>query len=152
MTSKRDDSAATSFYSSLQTRVDAWLASPEGGAFPHAQLYRHLPDLYRLLVQLALDVRVPEHERTCTIAVVKYIVAPYDLIPEAVVGTSGFRDDLVLAAMMVDRLGETCRPELIAEYWSTAGDPRTIARTIIESATVMIGSDICERLRAWLPT
>jgi uncharacterized membrane protein YkvA (DUF1232 family) len=151
MTSKPDDPAATSFYSSLQTRVDGWLASPEGGAFPHAQLYRHLPELYRLLVELALDVRVPEHERTCTMAVVKYIIAPYDLIPEALVGTSGFRDDLVLAALMVDRLAQACGPEPIVEHWSTAGDPRSIARAIIDSATAMIGSDICERLRAWLP-
>jgi len=152
MTSKPDDPSVTSFYSSLQMRVDGWLASPEGGTFPHAQLYRHLPELYRLLVELATDVRVAEHERTCTLAVVKYIIAPYDLIPEGLVGTSGFRDDLVLAAMMVDRIGQACDPKVVAEHWSTADDPRRIARTIIESATAMIGGDICECLRAWLPT
>lgn len=151
MTGTADGPSLTSFYSSLQARVDAWLASPQGRAFPHAELYRHLPELYRLLVGLALDVQTPEQERACTLAVVKYIVAPYDLIPEALVGTSGFRDDLVLAAMMVDRLCGVVGGETIAEYWATADDPRTIARTILEAATAMIGSDLCERLRAWLP-
>jgi uncharacterized membrane protein YkvA (DUF1232 family) len=151
MTSKTDDSSVMSFYSSLQTRVDAWLASDEARRFPDAELYRHLPELYRFLVEVALDPRVPEQERACAFSVVKYVVAPYDLIPEAVVGTSGFRDDLVLAAMMVDRLCEACGSELITEHWSSPGSPRQIAHTIIESATVMIGSDIFECLRTWLP-
>jgi uncharacterized membrane protein YkvA (DUF1232 family) len=152
MTSNADHSSVMSFYSSLQTRVDAWLASDEAPRFPHAELYRHLPELYRFLVELALDPRVPEQERTCTLSAIKYVVAPYDLIPEAVVGTSGFRDDLVLAAMMVDRLCEACGPLLVAEHWRGTGEPRETARTIIECATATVGSDICKRLRAWLPT
>jgi uncharacterized membrane protein YkvA (DUF1232 family) len=150
-----DDSAqpsVMSFYSSLQTRVKAWLASDEAVSFPHAELYRHLPDLYRFLVELALDSRVPEQDRTCTLSAVKYIVAPYDLIPEAIVGTSGFRDDLVLAAMMTDRLCDACGPALAVEHWAAAGQPRQIARTILEAATAVTGADICERLRAWLPS
>jgi uncharacterized membrane protein YkvA (DUF1232 family) len=151
MTTKAAELSVMSFYSTLQTRVDAWLASDEAVRFPHAELYRHLPGLYRFLVELALDPRVPEQERTCTLSAIKYVVAPYDLIPEAVLGTSGFRDDLVLAAMMVDRLCEACDPLPVDEHWPGAGDPREIARTILEAATGMIGTDICQRLRAWLP-
>ena len=151
MTSKGAETSVMSFYSALQTRVDAWLASEDALRFPHAELYRHLPELYRFLVALALDQRVPEQERTCTLSAIKYVVAPYDLIPEAVVGTPGFRDDLVLAAMMVDRLCEACGPVPVAEHWSAAGDPREIARTILEVATGMIGTNICKRLRAWVP-
>jgi len=140
-----------SFYSSLQARVDAWLASTEAAQMTNAELYRHLPELYRFLVELALDDRVPEQERACTLSAVKYVVAPYDLIPEAVVGTSGFRDDLVLAAMMTERICDACGAALVAEHWSSAGNPQAIARTILEAATAMVGGDICDRLRAWLP-
>jgi uncharacterized membrane protein YkvA (DUF1232 family) len=140
-----------SFYNSLQARVDTWLTSREAAQMAHARLYRHLPELYRFLVELALDDRVPERERTCTLSAVKYVVAPYDLIPEAVVGTSGFRDDLVLAAMMADRLCEACGSALVAEHWPWDGNPQEIARTILDAATALVGSDICDRLRAWLP-
>src|SRR3989304_198967 len=116
MTSKDAETSVMSFYSALQTRVDAWLASDEAVSFPPAELYRHPPELYRFLVALALDQRVPEQERTCTLSAIKYVVPPYDLIPEAVVGTPGFRDDLVLAAMMVHRLCEALRPVPVAEH------------------------------------
>jgi len=141
-----------SFYDSLQDRVDAWLASGDAARFPHADLYRHLPSLYRFLASAALDSRVPEPERTCTLSVVKYVVAPYDLIPEAVEGTSGFRDDLVLAAMMTDGLCQACDPVVIGELWPGTRDPREIARAVMAAAAEMVGTDICDRLRAWLPT
>jgi uncharacterized membrane protein YkvA (DUF1232 family) len=140
-----------SFYSSLRERVDTWLASAEAAKMAHAELYRHLPELYRFLVELALDDRVPEQERACTISALKYVVAPYDLIPEAVVGTPGFRDDLVLAAMMTDRLCDACGAAVVAEHWPSNGTPQEIARTILDAATAMVGGDICDRLRAWVP-
>jgi len=151
MDNPRTQPRLASFYGSLQARVDAWLASGESARFPHADLYRHLPELYRFLAGVALDSRVPERERTCTLSAVKYVVAPYDLIPEAVEGTSGFRDDLVLAAMMTDRVCEACDPVLICEHWRGAGDPREIAHAVLAAATEMIGTDIAERLRAWMP-
>jgi len=152
MTSKAAVPSAMSFNSSLQARVDVWLASDEALRFPHAELYRHLPGLYRFLVEMALDPRVPEPERTCTLSAVKYVVAPHDLIPEAVLGTSGFREDLVLAAMMTDRLCDACGSALVLEHWPAGGNPQEIARTILEAATGMVGAEICERLRAWLPS
>ena len=151
MTTKAAEPCVVSFYSTLQTRVDAWLAYNEAVSFPHAKLSRHLPDLYRFLVELALDPRVPEQERTCTLSLINYVVAPYDLIPEAVVGTSGFRDDLVLAAMMVDRLCEACGPLPVDEHWPGAGDPREIARTILGGANGINGTHICQRRRAGVP-
>jgi len=150
MTGSRPGSPLLSFYGSLQARVDAWLASGEAATMPQAELYRHLPELYRFLVELALDDRVPEQERACALSTVKYVVAPYDLIPEAVVGTSGFRDDLVLAAMMTDRLCEACGRALVAEHWPSQGGPREIARQVLDAARAMVGGDICDRLRAWL--
>ncbi len=140
-----------SFYGSLQDRVERWLTSEEATKFSNAELYRHLPELYRFLVELALDSRVPEQERACALSTVKYVVAPYDLIPEAVVGTSGFRDDLVLAAMMTDRLCETCGPALVREHWVGSGDPRDIAGAILEAASTLVGTDVRDRLRDWMP-
>ncbi|HVN75756.1 MAG TPA: hypothetical protein VMT19_05515 [Thermoanaerobaculaceae bacterium] len=140
-----------SFYASLQRRVEVWLASDEAPRFPHAELYRHLPDLYRFLASAALDPRVPQRDRTCALSTVKYVVAPYDLIPEAVEGTSGFRDDLVLAAMATERLCGACEPQVVGELWTGVGDPRDVAHEVLAGATAMVGPEMCERLRGWLP-
>ncbi len=150
MATDKDQGPMLSFYGSLQERVDRWLATDEAARFPNADLYRHLPELYRFLVELALDPRVPEQERACALSTVKYVVAPYDLIPEAVVGTSGFRDDLVLAAMMADRLCDVCAPALVREHWTGRESARDVARAILEAATTLVGSDVRERLRDWL--
>jgi hypothetical protein len=53
--------------------------------------------------------------------------------------------------MMTDRLCEACGSALVAEHWPWDGNPQEIARTILDAATALVGSDICDRLRAWLP-
>ena len=66
-------------------------------------------------------------------------------------GTAGFRDDLVLAALMVDRLHGFVEPQVLAELWQAPGDPQVIAHTILDAGTALVGSELCERLREWLP-
>jgi uncharacterized membrane protein YkvA (DUF1232 family) len=139
------------FYLDLQQRVEAWLGSEEARRFPCAHLYRFLPSLYLFLVRVAVDARVPARERSAASSVLKYIVSPYDLIPEAVFGTSGFRDDLVLAALMVDRLHGLVEPQVLAELWQAPGDPQVIAHTILDASSALVGPELCGRLRAWLP-
>ena len=135
----------------LQARVDAWLATEESQEVPGAALYRYLPHLYTLLVGAALDHAVPQRERTAVCSALKYIVAPYDLIPEAMVGTSGFRDDLVLAAIMVDRLHGVLGEAALASHWSGKGNPAEVVRAVLDASGAMVEPDVCERLHHWLP-
>jgi uncharacterized membrane protein YkvA (DUF1232 family) len=94
---------------------------------------------------------VPPRERTGVLASLKYIIAPYDLIPEGIVGTSGFRDDLVLAAMTVDHVSEQVPADVLAAHWQQPGDPVEVARTILDAGQAMVGAPLCERLKDWLP-
>ena len=139
------------FHRMLERRVEDWLATGEARCVPCAGLYRHLPGLFLFLTRVALDPRVPEVERRGVLAALKYVVAPFDLIPEGIVGTIGFRDDLVLAALIVDRLYSEVPADVLAEHWSTAGDPRTIARAVLTAAAEMVGPDLCDQLLDWLP-
>lgn len=147
-----EDGKTESFYRMLQDRVERWLASGEASEVPCAVLYRHLPDLFRLLSRLAVDPRVSERDRAAVMSTLKYVVAPFDLIPEAVVGTSGYRDDLVLAAFVVERLAVSLDRDVIRERWQAPGDPVEIARNVLDSSTAMVGSELCEKLRHWLPS
>jgi uncharacterized membrane protein YkvA (DUF1232 family) len=142
---------AQPFVRLLQERVATWLASDEARQFQCAELYRYLPGLYVFLMRLATEPRVPPRERTGVLAALKYIIAPYDLIPEGIVGTSGFRDDLVLAAMTVDHVSEQVPTAVLTAHWQQPGDPVEVARTILDAGQAMVGAPLCERLKDWLP-
>lgn len=145
------DTRVSSFYAMLEERVAAWLGTPEASRIPCSELYRHLPELFLFLTRVALDARLPEAERRAVLAGLKYVVAPFDLIPEGVVGTSGFRDDLVLAAIVVERLFAKLDRRVLLEHWRGDGAPDVIAHGVLVAGEAMIGSEICTALRDWLP-
>ena len=146
-----DDVEMGSFTATLERRVELWLASEEAQRIPCAFLYRHLPGLFLLLAEVSLDAAVEPRERTAIRSALKYIVAPFDLIPEGTVGTSGYRDDLVLAAYIVERLEQVVGAATLRERWHGSGDPLEICRTILDAASEMVGGEICDRLRVWAP-
>ncbi len=127
------------FCASLTARIDAWLASGEAAHVPAAGLYRHLPDLFRFLAEVALDRRLAESARASALSAVEYVMAPYDLIPEAEEGVPGFRDDLSLAATTVDRLCDTCDPVLVSAHWRGLGTARETARSVLTAAGELAG-------------
>ncbi len=151
MTSGSHHGAMHSFRESLERRVAEWLASDEARAFPCAALYAYLPPLFVMLTGMALDARVPARDRAAVMSALKYIVAPFDLIPEGVVGTSGFRDDLVLAAMVVDHLACRGLEGALRDHWQQEGEPVAVARGILDACQQMLDEATCERLRSWLP-
>jgi len=151
MSATGNDVELGSFTATLERRVERWLASEEARRFPCADLYRFLPALFLLLAEVSLDPTVESRERTAIRSALKYIVAPFDLIPEGVVGTSGYRDDLVLAAYIVERLEPVVGAAALRCRWRGAGDPLLVARAVLDAAGLMVGPTICERLRVWAP-
>ncbi len=140
-----------SYYRQLQMRVETWLSSKEARRHPFVELYPQLPELFLLLTRLGLDASVEERERVAIFSALKYIVAPFDLIPEGLLGPAGYCDDLVLAALVVDRLASKLDRTQLTRHWHGEEDVVTVARTILESATTMVGDETRARLRGWLP-
>lgn len=139
-----------SFYRKLQQRVASWLATPEAARHPCAQLYPYLPELFLLLTKVGLDPRVEARERVAILSALKYIIAPFDLIPEGILGPAGYCDDLVLAALTVERLASKVDAQLLRQHWCGGEDVVVIAHTILEAATTMVGAETCTRLKGWL--
>jgi len=151
MSAATEDVEPGSFTATLEHRVERWLASDEAATIPCSFLYRYLPQLFLLLAEISLDPAIETRERTAIRSALKYIVAPYDIIPEAVVGTSGYRDDLVLAAYVVERLEPTVGAAALRERWRGQGDPLEVARAVLDAAAARVGPTVCARLRVWLP-
>jgi uncharacterized membrane protein YkvA (DUF1232 family) len=142
-----EEKRAQDFYRRLRGRLDEWLKSREGRAYRFADYLLLLPDFVHLVIRLALDRRVPMELRTQTAAVLAYVMLPFDLIPEAVIGPIGFGDDLLLVALMVRRLLGAVPQEIVLEYWTGPTGLMKTIRTILDAAEEMVGSKVWDRLQ-----
>ena len=98
-------SGLLSFYDRLRERVIEAVET-RGGRMAEGTLRALLlvPDVFILLVRLALDREVPASARMLIGGALAYFVLPMDLLPEALVGAGGFVDDLVIATAVLAHL------------------------------------------------
>ena len=142
-----DAKRAQDFYRRLRARLDEWLRSREGRAYRFADYLLLLPDLLHLVIRLALDRRVPRQLRAQTAAVLAYVMLPFDLVPEAVVGPLGFGDDLLLVALMVRRLLTAVPQDVILDYWTGPSGLMKTIKTVFDAAEEMVGPRVWKRLQ-----
>jgi uncharacterized membrane protein YkvA (DUF1232 family) len=106
-----------------------------------------VPDVFILLVRLALDPEVPRQARALIGGALAYFVLPTDLFPEAIVGAPGFLDDLVLAsAVLSQALGGELEP-YARKYWNGDQELRQTLRDITQSAQALLGRDLHGRMK-----
>lgn len=80
------------------------------------RLVRQIPRLLRLIARLLRDSRVATIDKAIFGAVLAYIVAPIDLMPDFLVGL-GFADDLYLLGLAMNRLFASAGGRVLLENW-----------------------------------
>ena len=106
-----------------------------------------VPDVFILLVRLALDKNVPASTRAMIGGALAYFVLPVDLLPEAILGGAGYLEDLVLAtAVLSQAFGGDLEP-YARKHWSGSEDLRVVIRDISETAQSLLGQNLYDRLR-----
>jgi uncharacterized membrane protein YkvA (DUF1232 family) len=109
-----------------------------------------VPDVFVLLVRLALDRSVPGEARALIGGALAYFLLPFDLFPEAVVGGVGYLDDLVLAsAVLSQALGGELEP-YARRYWNGDQELRVVLHDISKAASELLGRDLFGRLERLL--
>jgi uncharacterized membrane protein YkvA (DUF1232 family) len=148
-------SGLLSFYDRLRRRILRAVEKREGrrGAKLTEGAVRALllvPDVFMLLVRLALDKEVPGSARAMIGGALAYFILPIDLLPEALLGGAGFMDDLVLAtAVLAQAFGGDLEP-YARKHWSGSQDLRVVVRDITETAQSLLGQNLYDRLRKLL--
>jgi uncharacterized membrane protein YkvA (DUF1232 family) len=137
-----------SFYDRLRARMlEAAGRQSQRYGKPAVEAFLLVPDVFVLLVRLALDPEVPGQARALIGGALAYFVLPFDLFPEAVVGAPGYLDDLVLAAAVLSQaLGGELEP-YARKYWNGDQELRQTLRDITQSAQVLLGRDLYRRLK-----
>ena len=139
------------FYDALRGRVVA-AVERKGGRLGSGAVKALLlvPDIFVLLVRIALDPEVPGSARALVGGALAYFVLPVDLMPEALLGGAGYLDDLVLATAV---LAHTFSGELepyARKHWSGPEDIRKVIADVTGAAQNLLGANLYERLRRLL--
>ena len=105
-----------------------------------------VPDVFILLVRLALDKEVPGSARAMIGGALAYFILPIDLLPEAFLGAAGFLDDLVLAtAVLAQAFGGDLEP-YARKHWSGSEDLRVVIQDVTATAQSLLGQKLYDRL------
>jgi uncharacterized membrane protein YkvA (DUF1232 family) len=140
-----------SFYDRLRGRV-VKTAETKGGKLPGKALKALLlvPDVFMLLVRLALDKNVPGPTRALIGGALAYFVLPTDLLPEALIGGAGYLEDLVLAAAVLSQAFGGELETYARRHWSGSEELRTVLRDLTTTANSLLGENIYARLKKLL--
>lgn len=86
-----------------------------------------IPDLLRLLINLLADPRVFLFDKIFVAGVFMYVLSPFDVLPEMLIGPFGLVEDGVLLLIILYRLlSNPQNAEAVREHWK--GDPEVIAK------------------------
>jgi uncharacterized membrane protein YkvA (DUF1232 family) len=141
-------SGLLSFYDRLRERV-IHAVEKRGGKLGDGAVRALLlvPDVFILLVRMALDKNVPGSTRAMIGGALAYFVLPADLLPEMILGGAGFLDDVVLAAAVLSQaFGGELEP-YARKHWSGAEDLRIVLKDISETAQSLLGQNLYDRLK-----
>lgn len=143
-------SGLLSFYDRIRERILKSLEGRgRGGKLTESALKALLlvPDVFILLVRLALDKEIPASTRAMIGGALAYFILPIDLLPEAFLAGAGYMDDLVIAAAVLSQaFGGELEP-YARKHWSGPEDIRVVLKDITESAQALLGQNVYDRVR-----
>ena len=90
-------------------------------------------------MHLLRDARVRVTDRALLAAVLAYVIAPIDLIPEAFVGVPGLLDDLALLAAAYHAVLVRVPASVVRDYWAGPGSLLEVVAAIMRDADTWLG-------------
>ena len=140
------------FYEQLRAKLHEWAKSRDGKKSKWVEYVLVLPDLSYLLGSLVLDPEIPAKHKAKLGMVIAYIISPFDLIPEAIVGPAGYVEDLALAAYVINQLLNHVDEKIVTRHWKGDGDLLQVIKHIIEVTDEMVGSGLWKKVSSMFNT
>ncbi|MFH1943401.1 MAG: DUF1232 domain-containing protein [bacterium] len=135
------------FYQKLRRRIKEWSEAQEGKSNRWTEWLLLAPDLFHLLIRLTADPDVPLQEKARLAGVIAYFISPFDLLPELILGPTGFLDDIVLTAYAINAMINRVDPAVVRKHWAGETDILEVVQKILQAADRMIGSGLFKRLK-----
>lgn len=138
------------FYRQIRQKIHN-LVDAKGSTVKYAEFLLAGPDLLHLMCRLALDTRVPAASKALLATAIAYFISPIDLVPEALVGPTGYLDDIALAAVVLNQLISAGNGAIAKEHWAGPGDVLDLVQRIVAMADKMVGAQAWSKLRRMVP-
>lgn len=109
-----------------------------------------LAQFVRLLLGLLLDERVDRKVKLFVAAVLTYVFAPADFIPELFSGIFGMLDDFVLSALALNVILNWVDPEIVRSHWRGEKDLLETIRKGIQNAEILVPEAVLKKIQMWI--
>ena len=123
------------FYDKLRNKVSKYCGT-------HSDIVLLAPDIFMLLVRLMKDNRVSAKQKLIVSSVIAYFISPIDIIPEALLGPFGYTDDIIIAVMVMNKIINETKEEVIVENWSGKGNILALIQNILTISNSIFGKKI----------
>lgn len=107
--------------------IALWVAKPDDVGIQ--DMLRLLPDVLRLLKQLATDPELPRRIRVALVALIAFIASPIDLIPDFIPAI-GYADDVIITALVLRWVSRTAGADALARQWPGTPDGLAAVRRL----------------------
>jgi len=111
---------------------------------------RNLAQFVRLLLGLLTDDRVDRKVKIFVAAVLAYIFAPIDFIPELFTGLFGMLDDFVLSAFALHVILNWVDPNVVKSHWHGEQDLLSTIQKAIKNAEILVPEAIVKKIQTWV--
>ena len=137
------------YYEQLCKEFDSWAQCKEGLEHVNRKFLVQTPRFFILLCNLAHCDGLSENSKAKIAVAISYFMLPFDLIPEALIGPTGYIDDLVLSALVLKYIKDKGEELFIDKYWEYSDvDLYGIIDEIILKAEDLVGNDIYQKLKS----
>lgn len=115
-----------------------------------ARYLNNLAQFIRLFLGLMMDERVDKKMKVFVGAVLAYIFAPLDFIPDFFGGLFGVLDDFVLSAFALNVILNWTDPEIVKSHWHGKTDLLETIQKAMKNAELLVPEAIIKKIHVWV--
>ena len=139
-----DEEEARSWYEKWRKNIYEWIERRSDSEW--AEILLFLPDALIFVVEISRDPRTPLKYRLAILSAIVYVLSPYDILPEAVLGVPGLIDDAGLLIILLDMLFNAVVMEdevwaqVLRDHWHSEQDPASTIRMLVAKLIKILGN------------
>ena len=133
------------FYDRMRRSITRYLGAK--GAEKASGWILLVPDVFMLMWRLVTDNRVSSKNKMLLGSGIAYYIFPFDIMPEGFLGPTGFVDDLVLGAYILNKLLTDTDPEVVRKHWSGSEELLPAIQRVLTMAESLVGNKVATRLK-----
>lgn len=141
---EQNESMRMDFYRKLRMRIDEYIEK-----HPACALGKYLaavPDVFYLLIRLAVDPDVPVGAKAKLGGAVLYFISPLDLVPDFL-PVVGWMDDLIVGVTLLNRSLDDIDPAIVDKYWLGEDKIYDFIKNVLAKGDKLVGTPIWNKLK-----